>query len=77
MKDMRNSDKWWIAIMCLLYIVAFFAIPHLVKKENDFKVEYRIELESQSRIKLYSVSSGTTYVTSPDSIMYYLDLDNR
>ena len=77
MRQLTNSDKWWIAIMCVLYLIAAIAIPYFIKKENDFKVEYKIELKSQNRIQLYSVSSDTTYVTSPDSITYYLELDNR
>ena len=77
MRQMTNSDKWWVAVMCILYLVTFLAIPHLIKKEDAFKVEYKIELKSQNRIQLYSVSSDTTYITSPDSIAYYMELDNR
>ena len=76
MRKMTKAEGWWIAAMCALHIVALFAVPHLIKKE-EFKVEYKIELKSQNRVQLYSVSSDTTYVTTPDSIVYYLDLDNR
>ena len=77
MKNIKTSDLWWLVIMMSCYVACFIAIPYLTKKEDGLKVEYKIELKSQNRLQLYSVSSDTTYVTSPDSIVYYLELDNR
>ena len=38
--------------------------------------EYGINLINQNTIELKSVQSGNVWVTSPDSITYFLEVDN-
>ena len=62
-----------------LGLLAFiFLITLLVLKgsRDKFNPEYEIQVTEQNKVILHSVSSNKYITTTPDSIVYYLELDN-
>lgn len=40
------------------------------------RAEYEIDLINQDSVRIYSVENNKVYYTSPDSIVYILEIDN-
>tara|TARA_R110000765_G_scaffold326411_1_gene417733 strand:+ start:147 stop:338 length:192 start_codon:yes stop_codon:yes gene_type:complete len=62
---MKNIINYFLAVVT--GFVACFII---------LKSEYKVNLIDQNTVELHSFETNRTWITSPDSIVYYLELDN-
>lgn len=61
----------------LVFMGFVFAVAALYSVSHDRgDVEYEIELINQDSVRIYSVDGDRTYYTTPDSIQYYIEIDN-
>ena len=58
--------------MSLVVVIAILTLG----VEKVEKYEYKLELINQETVKLRNIKDGSVYITTPDSLVYYLELDN-
>lgn len=66
-----------LSIFIIICLFVFVGIGYFIKvPDNKFISEYEIQLIDQNKVIIHSVSSDKYITTTPDSIVYYLELDN-
>lgn len=67
-----------IKSILVLYIICVIVVGYLLISDsnNRFSSEYELQLIDQNKVIIHSISSNKYITTTPDSIVYYLELDN-
>jgi hypothetical protein len=76
---MKNDKKSEVieALMCFLFIAtAFLWIYFMLSKEVPQKIDYQLEIVDENHIKLMDENGKSLYITTFDSIGYYIEQDN-
>lgn len=63
-------------IEILIGTLVIFAVAFTIDNFTESTYEYEIELINQDSVKIHSIDGDRTYYTTPDSIEYYIEIDN-
>ena len=74
--DKITIPEWALILILLLCMVFGGFLGIKMSKPPHIKTEYHVELINKEVIKVYSVSTETLYLTSPDSLVSTLEKDN-
>ena len=68
----------WVNFIILIFL--FVGMDEIIKDLDEqprcIQNEYNLELIDQNTVLLISNITNREYITTPDSIEYYLDIDN-
>ena len=66
-----------VLLICLLHLTLLnFILSIMVDDDDKQKIDYQLELINQTDVKLMDENGETLYITTFDSIQYYIDQDN-
>ncbi len=76
---MNNDFKKGLLIgllICLAHFTITVFILSTMVDDNKQKIDYQLELINQTDVRLMDEHGETLYITTFDSIGYYIDQDN-
>ena len=63
-------------IVCIVYYSIAIIVLSTMEHSNKQKIDYQLELINQTDVRLMDENGKTLYITTFDSIGYYIEKDN-
>jgi hypothetical protein len=63
-------------IVCILYYSIAIIVLSTMEHSNKQKIDYQLEIVDENHIRLMDENGKSLYITTFDSIGYYIEQDN-